>query len=68
MLSSAELDAFRQQPGVTIGVLVSGDIEWTGSISSGTAGIRINDGGNYIEAACTNAAPFRRLTVPSIAT
>jgi hypothetical protein len=66
LLTSAELDAFRQQPGVDIGVTPPNTPEWTGTISSGTTAIVMTDAGNSFENVRTNATPsFRCVTAPS---
>jgi hypothetical protein len=64
MLTTAELDAYRQQPGVTIGEEPNLR-EWTGTTLASTA-ITISDGGGAAETSFTTATPFRCMTVPSI--
>jgi hypothetical protein len=53
--TSAELDAFRQQPGIT---LASPD-EWTSDFTSAASALGISDAGNYVDNALPNSLPFR---------
>ena len=53
--TTAELDAFRQQDGVTLP-----GMEWTGTIVGSTSAIMMNDAGSYSEAMTTlGTAGFR---------
>jgi hypothetical protein len=68
MLTIAELDAFRQQPGVTIGEPSAGNVEWSGTIVSGTSAMTVSEAGNYVLGTISVATlPFRCMEVPAIA-
>jgi hypothetical protein len=53
--TSAELDAFRQQPGVTL----ASPAEWSSDFNSAVSALGISDGGNYADFALTAPLPFR---------
>jgi hypothetical protein len=67
MLTTAELEAFRQQPGVTIGI-APGSQEWTGTIVDGNSAIVVSQSGGYVPGAINaGSLPFRCVEVPAIA-
>lgn len=53
--TAAELDSFRQQPGVEL-VLV---LEWTGDIFDGDQTLAMTDAGVYSNLAQSNNSPYR---------
>jgi hypothetical protein len=63
--TSAELDAFRQRPNVTIGS--GGSAEWSGSIvvNVGTGALAMTDAGVYSEPDRIQNLPFRCVFPPS---
>jgi hypothetical protein len=64
LLTTAELNSYRQQPGVTIGEDPNFR-EWTGTTLANSA-ITISDGGSSAETPFVTATPFRCMTMPSI--
>ena len=64
MLATPELDAYRQQPGVTIGENPNFD-EWTGNKTDNN-GLAMDGGGSVFVRPFSTATPFRCMTVPSI--
>jgi hypothetical protein len=53
--TSAELDAFRQQSGVTL----ANPSEWTSNFTSSTQVLAITDAGTYLELTLPTLDPFR---------
>jgi hypothetical protein len=54
--TSAELDSFRQQPGITL----ASPSEWTSDFNSAISALGISDAGNYGDFSLTSAQlPFR---------
>lgn len=53
--TSAELDAFRQQPGVTL----ADPAEWSSDFNSAGSTLGINKDGNYAAFALSASLPFR---------
>ena len=65
LLTSAELDAYRQQPDVTIGDSGSPG-EWTGTFLDNSTALVIDDSGGRFEVAMTLTFSFRCVTLPLI--
>jgi hypothetical protein len=65
LLTSAELEAYRQQPGVTIGDSASPG-EWTGTFLDNNTALVINDSGGRFGVAMTLTFSFRCVTLPLI--
>ena len=62
MLTGAELDAYRQQPGITLP-----NPEWTGSFLDAASALVINDAGSRIATSlAAGSIPFRCVSVPLI--
>jgi hypothetical protein len=57
--TAAELESFRQQPGITIGESDSEGYEWTGDLSGSNTSILVNDQGGSIVSGYSSVDSFR---------